>query len=230
MKRWLFVLLAIVLVVGVWNFSPRARMIVGGVFVNLAYWSQDHVTSFDLQHDHPSPDDIMNFFLKQNEMASQVRKRFPRTPRHPEMAIVMCMDRRLDPVEVVADTRMFYYVIRNAGATIGPKEQENLEVAVRQGAGVVLFTRHSDCAGETLASDSKVAPLFPETVHAIEERDMRLRQFLARPYIQERVKTGRLLVKIMDIDTMNEHAFPHRDHPSILTEPETPGPPPATSH
>jgi hypothetical protein len=125
---------------------------------------------------------------------------------------------------------MFYYIVRNAGATIGPKEQENLEVAARQGAGVVLFTRHSDRAGESLASDPKVAPLFPETVRAIEERDMRLRQFLSRPYIQERVKNGTLLVKIMDIDTMNEHAFPHRDHPSVLTEPETPGLPPPTPH
>ncbi|MCX6591462.1 MAG: hypothetical protein NTZ56_08055, partial [Acidobacteria bacterium] len=49
---------------------------------------------------------------------------------------------------------------------------------------------------------------FPQLTRAVEERGVRLQEFLVRPLIQERIKQGELLVKLMDIDTRNERAIP----------------------
>jgi hypothetical protein len=46
-------------------------------------------------------------------------------------------------------------------------------------------------------------------VAAVDERDARIVEFLARPVIAERIKAGTLLVKQLDIDTATEKVAEH---------------------
>ena len=207
--------------IAVWYLSNNVRMIFGGVLMNIGYWSQDGVSSF-CAVESPTPKDLWSAFTRFNGLASAVREKFPRTTHHPLVVIVACMDGRLDTNEVLGDSRRFYYVIRTAGSVIDVKEEEMLELAVRNGVKLVVFTRHTDCAAEKVAADPEKARLFPEIAQAIHERDMRLAEFLGRPFIREAVDKGQLFVKLVDIDTLSERALPHRDTGSIFTEPEVP--------
>jgi carbonic anhydrase len=146
--------------------------------------------------------------LAQNGLASRVRSVFPRTPRHPLAAIVACMDARIDTNELAGDTRKYYYVIRTAGSVLAEKEEEMLELAVENGVKVIVLTTHSDCAAERAAAVDELRQRLPALTRAVDEREMRIRELLARPAIQSRIADGRLLVKLVDIDTMTERMLP----------------------
>lgn len=208
-------LMVMVVVFLTWKFSPASRMLLGGIFANLAYWAQDGVERFDGEHEDPTSDQVWSFFLRHNKGASRVREWFPRTPRRPVMVIVTCMDGRLDTNEFLGDTRRFYYVLRLAGSVIDLKEMEMLELAVRNGVKVVLFTRHTDCAAEKVAADPERAGLFPEITNAIQHIDVRIEEFISRPFIRAALAAGTLAVKVMDIDTHTEQALV-RGHLSIV--------------
>jgi carbonic anhydrase len=142
-------------------------------------------------------------------MAASVRKRWPRTSRHPVVAMVTCMDARLDTNEIAGDTRRYYYVLRLAGSVISVVEQEMLELAVSNGVKVVVFTTHTDCAAEKVARDSVMRASFPNLSKGIDEREAKFREFLGRPLIKTKTGTNELLVKWMDLDTANEQVMPH---------------------
>ena len=146
--------------------------------------------------------------LKQNELSASVRSKFPRTARHPLVAIVECMDGRLDTHEVVGDTRTYYYVLRLAGSVLSEREGEMLELAVENGVKLVVWTRHSDCAAEKAASAPETRERYPALAHAVDEREARFEEFLARPAIAERIAAGELVVKIADIDTATDRLVP----------------------
>ena len=102
--------------------------------VNIGYRLQDRLSHFDFEHDESiTPDQIWAELERQNELAAGVRELFPRTARHPVVAILACMDARIDTSELVGDTRRYYYVVRTAGSVLSPAEQEMLELAVLNG-------------------------------------------------------------------------------------------------
>ncbi len=209
MRRWLMMGVAVVLVAGglVWWGGPL-QFVLGGALVNAGYRLQDRLASYDFNHAELSPGQVWDEFLKQNQLASSVRSIFPRSTRHPVIAMVTCMDGRLDTNEIAGDTRRYYYIIRTAGSVLAEKEEEMLELAVENGVKVVVFTTHTDCAAETAAKDPAKRAKFPQLTRAVEERGVRLQEFLVRPLIAERIKQGELLVKLMDLDTRNERAIP----------------------
>lgn len=209
MRRWLMMGVAVVLVAGglVW-FGGPLQFVLGGALVNAGYRLQDRLASYDFNHAELSPGQVWDEFLKQNQLASSVRSIFPRSTRHPVIAMVTCMDGRLDTNEIAGDTRRYYYIIRTAGSVLAEKEEEMLELAVENGVKVVVFTTHTDCAAEKAAKDPAKRAKFPQLTRAVEERGVRLQEFLVRPLIQERIKQGELLVKLMDLDTRNERAIP----------------------
>ena len=154
--------------------APRAEFVVGGALVNLGFRLQDHLHAYDFDHDHDiTPEQVFAELEWQNGASASVRTRFPRSTEHPLVAMLVCMDARIDTNELAGDTRRYYYVVRTAGSVVGDREQEMLELAA-----------------------------------AVDEREARIHQFLARPLIAERVANGELLVKEMVIDTGSDHLSP----------------------
>lgn len=118
------------------------------------------------------------------------------------------MDARLDTNELTGDTRRYYYVIRTAGSVLAEKEEEMLELAVENGVELVVLTTHSDCAAEKVAAAPEKRKLYPALARAVDERNQRIREFLARPAIANKMKSGQLMVKMMNIDTLTERLLP----------------------
>lgn len=187
----------------------RSQFVIGGALINLGYLVQDHFDSFDLEHGEDiSPEQIWQEVLTQNEMAARVRRALPRTTHHPLLALVVCMDARIDTSELMGDTRKYYYIIRTAGSVLSEKEEEMLELAVENGVKVIILTTHSDCAAEKAAASAEKRKQFPSLVQAVDEREMRTRELLARPLIASRIAEGKLAVKQINIDTLTEEILP----------------------
>ncbi len=202
--------------------SHQAQFVTGGALVNLGYRLQDPLSSYDFQHEHDiSPAQVWDEFRSQNNLASRVRRTFPRTTYHPLVALLVCMDARLDTNELMGDTRHNTYVVRTAGSVMSPKEEEMLELAVVNGVKLIVLTRHSDCAAEKAAKDPTLRARFPALVAAVDEREPRVKEFLARPLIAERVAYGSLLVKELLVDTATEHV---EETAQGVANPPAPGP------
>jgi len=191
------------------RFGARAEFVLGGAMVNVGYRLQDKLEDYDLVHHEATPTQVWEEFLHQNDLAARVRAQFPRSTRHPVVAMVACMDGRLDTNEIVGDTRRYYYVLRLAGSVISPREQEMLELAVINGVKVVVLTTHSDCAAEKVAKDPQRRLEFPELSKAVDERAAHYDEFMGRPRIRERIDRGELMVKWLDLDTNTERVSPH---------------------
>ncbi len=204
-KVLVVVSLAVVALVAV-LFSQRAQFVIGGAMINAGYRLQDHLQAYDFEHEHEiTPSQVWEELLRQNALAASVRGRFPRTVTHPVVALLVCMDARIDTNELVGDTRRNYYVVRTAGSVMSPEEEDMLELAVANGVKVILVTRHTDCAAEKVAADPAKRALYPVLSAAVDERQQRLDEFLARPAIAARIASGELLVKQVLIETPNEH-------------------------
>jgi carbonic anhydrase len=187
-----------------WKYGDEMEFVLGGAMVNMGYRLQDPIENYDFDHHELSAEQVWIEFLHQNDMAASVRDIWPRTSRHPLVAMVTCMDARLDTAEIAGDTRRYYYVLRLAGSVLEPKEEEMLELAVANGTKVVVFTTHTDCAAEKMAADPNQTPLYPELTAALEQREMRFQEFLNRPVIKERLESKELVVKRMTLDTATD--------------------------
>ncbi|MBK9314656.1 MAG: hypothetical protein IPM55_10490 [Acidobacteria bacterium] len=187
----------------------RMQFFIGGAMINLGYGMQDHLASYDFEHEHAiSPGDVWKEMQSQNEVASAVRKWFPRTARHPLVAMVVCMDARLDTNELTGDSRHYYYIIRTAGSVLSEREEEMLELAVANGVELILLSTHSDCAAEKVASTPDMRQRYPALARAVDEREARIKEFLARPAVASKIAAGALDVKLVNIDTMTEKILP----------------------
>ncbi|MEW5738951.1 MAG: carbonic anhydrase [Myxococcota bacterium] len=227
MKRWAyFAAGAVVAGTAALALSARTQFLLGGAFVNAGFRMQDHLHAYDFEHaDQITAEEVWKEFREQNELAAKVRERFPRTATHPVVAMLVCMDARIDTSELAGDTRRYYYVVRTAGSVMGPAEQEMLELAVLNGVKLVVLTRHTDCAAEKAARVDELRKAFPVLTAAVDERDRRVAEFLARPAVAERIADGRLLVKQLWIDTTTEHLVTTLpDEPTANLPPAAPQP------
>lgn len=190
----------------------KAQFVLGGAMINAGYRLQDHLESYDFvpEHEHaePSPEEIWQEMLAQNQMAAAVRTSFPRTPRHPLVALVVCMDARLDTNELTGDTRKYYYVVRTAGSVLEQKEAEMLELAVENGVRLIVLTTHTDCAAERAARTDELRRRFPALTRAVDERERRIHELMQRPALKSRIEAGTLAIKVMDVDTRTERLQP----------------------
>ena len=185
--------------------SPRVEFIVGGALVNVGFRLQDRLSQFDFEHDKAiTPEQIWQALERQNELSAGVRGLFPRTERHPVVAILACMDARIDTSELVGDTRRYYYIVRTAGSVLSPAEQEMLELAVLNGVKVIVLTTHTDCAAEAAAADPEMRKKFPALIGLMDERHRRVEEFMARPTIRDAIAEGKLVVKHARIDTSTD--------------------------
>lgn len=194
-------------------FSPKAEFVVGGAMINVGYRLQDRLASFDMhtdEHHHVAPSAAWNELMNQNELAAGVRRVFPRSRYHPVVALVACMDARIDTDELTGDTRRYYYIIRTAGSIMSEREEEMLELAVANGVRLIVLTTHTDCAAERAAADPAQRARYPHIAEGVSERERRIQEFLARPAIAERIAAGELQVRRATIDTANERLLPAR--------------------
>ena len=210
-RKWIWVaavtvMLVLVTVLLRWTDQGRQiQFLLGGGLVNLGYRLQDHLESYDFEHNNDiTPKEVWTEVLKQNALAAFVRHVFPRTSRHPLVAIVVCIDSRLDTNELMGDTRKYYYVLRTAGSVLSDHEEEMLELAVENGVKLVVWTTHTDCAAENAASTEAKRERYPALAKAVDERETRFAEFLGRPVIAARIAEGQLAVKRVKIDTMTE--------------------------
>jgi len=120
------------------------------------------------------------------------------------VAVLACMDGRIDVSELVGDTRHYYYVVRTAGSVLSPAEQDMLELAVLNGVKVIVLTTHTDCAAEAAAADPEMREKFPALISLMDERVKRVEEFLARPTIRDAIAEGNLLIKHARIDTTTD--------------------------
>jgi carbonic anhydrase len=193
--------------------SPRVEFMLGGALVNFGYRLQDQLSRFDFDHDESiTPDQIWTELERHNELAAGVRGLFPRTARHPVVAILACMDARIDTSELVGDTRRYYYVVRTAGSVLSPAEQEMLELAVLNGVKIIVLTTHTDCAAEAAAADPEMREKFPALIALMDERERRVEEFMARPTIRDAIAAGKLQVKHARIDTSTDRLVVEPTH------------------
>ena len=206
----LVVVVALVVAVAM---SKRTRFILGGAMLNLGYALQDPLKKFDFEHDDSiTPDQIWEELGEQNDLASAVRSIFPRSVRHPVVAVLACMDARIDIDELVGDTRNYYYVVRTAGSVMAPAEQEMLELAVLNGVKIIVLTTHTDCAAEAAAADPAQREKFPALTALMDERERRIDEFLERPVIRDAIAAGKLKVKYARIDTTTDRLVVEEEH------------------
>ena len=183
-------------------FIPSVEFVVGGALVNLGFRLQDRLSDYDFEHDEAiTPEQIWDELVAQNDMAASVREVFPRSVRHPVVAILACMDARIDTAELAGDTRRYYYIVRTAGSVLAPAEQEMLELAVLNGVKVLVLTSHSDCAAEAAAANPESREKFPALTELMDERVQHVEEFLERPIIRDAIDRGELMVKVARIDT-----------------------------
>src|SRR3990167_8822225 len=96
--------------------GARGQFLVGGALVSAGVHLQDHLEPYDFVHEDAteSPAQVWAEFQRQNELSSKVLAQFPRTAEHPMVALLVCMDARIDTTELAGDTRGYYYVVRTA--------------------------------------------------------------------------------------------------------------------
>lgn len=122
----------------------------------------------------------------------------------PRVALVVCMDARIDTNELTGDTRHYYYISRTAGSVLSEREAEMLELAIENGVRLVILTTHTDCLAENVASTPELRERSPTLAHAVDEREARIHEFLQRPLVASRIAEGKLLVKLLNIDTVSK--------------------------
>src|SRR5918999_3223182 len=136
----------------------------------------------------------------------------PRAPAR-KLAIVACMDARLDPYSVMGLTEGDAHVIRNAGGVVTDDEIRSLAISQRLlGTEEVMLIHHTDCGmltfadddfRETVQEETGIKPEWP--AEAFKDLDEDVRQSIARiqasPFIPRKekisgfvyeVETGRL--------------------------------------
>ncbi len=191
--------------------SPQLQFVLGGAFVNMGFRLQDRLHAYDFEHEEPgTPEEIWQRLLKQNDLAAGVREVFPRSAEHPVVAILACMDARIDTAELVGDTRHYYYIVRTAGSLLSPPEQEMMELAVLNGVRVIVLTTHTDCAAEAVAASPEKRKMFPEIVSLLDQREKLIEDFKARPIVRAAIERGDLAIRRARIDTATDRLIAAR--------------------
>lgn len=180
--------------------SPEAQFILGGFLVNAGYRFQDHVPL--TSNEKIEGIELLNGIIERNRLASGMRSIFPRSVHSPKIAIQVCMDSRLDTLELVADTRLHYYVVRTAGSSLDSLQQEMFEMSVRKGVHLIILTRHTDCSAEKIAK-GEGAKDFPILTKEVLRRNLRLNEFLNRDLIKKKIIEGKLKVVSVLVHTKN---------------------------
>jgi carbonic anhydrase len=188
--------------------NHRVQFILGGAMINVGYRFQDHIKHGVAHPKNQTPNKMWKEIKKQNKLASSIRSMFPRTTHRPKVAILLCMDARLDDDELTGDSRQLYYIIRTAGSVLPKVEQDMLELSIEKGVEVVVLTTHEDCAAEKASKDKVMSKKLPYLCDAVKHRKKDIQDFLSRPSIKEKIESGKLIIVNAHIDTANGMLVP----------------------
>lgn len=190
--------------------NHRVQFVLGGAMINVGYRFQDHIKHGVANLENQSPKKMWKEIKKQNKLASSIRSMFPRTTHRPKVAILLCMDARLDDDELTGDSRQLYYIIRTAGSVLPKVEQDMLELSIEKGVEVVVLTTHQDCAAEKASKDKVLSKKLPHLCAAVKHRTKDIKDFVARPSIKEKIESGKLIIVNAHIDTTNGMLVPDK--------------------
>ncbi len=147
--------------------------------------------------DNPSPEQIIANVCAYNSRAS----RQPKAPLSATyIAVVRCMDRRLNLSRIFGDLR-FVDDIANPGATVGPGVIEALRIAVeKHGVRVIFLLGHTGCAARSIACSDEARD-FPPITATIHQHDAGIADLLADPVMVRAMTERRLAVLRATIDS-----------------------------
>jgi hypothetical protein len=171
--------------------SDELDFAIGGALIDLGYFA----SRIRIASAPASPDALWTALLAHNHAAADVRAAFPRTVHHPEVALVVCMDARIDTNELVGDTRRYFYVLRLAGSVMSEREEEMLELAVDNGVRARRAHDPHRVRGRPRRADPRCAPATRAWPSGVDEREARRAEFVARPDIAARLRDGTLRVE-----------------------------------
>ncbi|HTE58818.1 MAG TPA: carbonic anhydrase [Solirubrobacteraceae bacterium] len=82
-------------------------------------------------------------------------------PREParRLAVLTCMDSRVDPIRELGLARGDAMILRNAGAQVSDDVERSLRLAEKLGVREVWLMAHSDCAAHGSSDDAALAEL-----------------------------------------------------------------------
>jgi carbonic anhydrase len=82
-------------------------------------------------------------------------------PREParRLAVLTCMDSRVDPIRDLGLARGDAMILRNAGAQVSDDVERSLRLAQKLGVNEVWLMAHSDCAAHGSSDDAALAEL-----------------------------------------------------------------------
>jgi carbonic anhydrase len=111
----------------------------------------------------------------------------PAPPRK-HVAVVACMDARLNPYAVLGLEEGDAHVIRNAGGIVTEDAIRSLLISQRLlGTQEIILIRHTDCGMQTITDDGVKAQVLADTgikpafaIEAFEDLDDDVRQSIAR--------------------------------------------------
>lgn len=167
-----------------------------------AWWLSDRLLALALLIRHgseslslhplqdPAPDRILANVLAYNARAARVRKA-PVTATW--IAVVRCMDRKLDMTRVFGDMK-FVDDIANPYGAVTPREIEAVAIAVaKHGVRLVCLLAHTDCAALAIARGEEAAA-WPLTTAGVEETRQNVARLVRDPVIAGALAAGRLAV------------------------------------
>ena len=80
------------------------------------------------------------------------------------LAVLMCMDARIDPVRVLGLQPGDAHILRNPGGVVGPAELRALAISQRRmNTKEVMVVHHTDCGAAKLEEDALTAEIEQET-------------------------------------------------------------------
>lgn len=139
----------------------------------------------------PSPEQVLGNVLRYNARASRVRK--PAFDGRTWVAVVRCMDRKLDMGRIFGDMK-FVDDIANPYGAVTPREIEALQLAVsKHGVRLVCLLTHTECAALAVASGPE-GDAWPLITAAVEATPRHVQALLAAPIIAPALRAGRLAV------------------------------------
>ena len=133
-----------------------------------------------------------------------------RSAEPPIIALLACVDARIDTCELRGERRRYNYVVRTAGSILAEPEQQMLELAVKNGVRVVALTTHGDRAAEKVARDPALRARFPVIAAEVDARAQRIAQFEACPAIRQALAAGQLEIYRAHIETGTERLLVRR--------------------
>ncbi len=142
-------------------------------------------------------------------MSTFDKRDLPRTPAR-KLAVLACMDARLDPAKVLGLQEGDAHVIRNAGGVVSDDALRSLAISQNLlGTEEIVLIHHTDCGMLTFTDDEFAAKLEAETgqkpdwrAHAFDDLETNVRESIDKirqsPFVP---KTDKVKGYVYEIET-----------------------------